>query len=69
MRAVMLFNPLKIFAPLSAMLLFVGVAYTTATLVLETNLSDAGMLLIVSGLGSLALGLLADQISNLRRGG
>lgn len=69
LRAIMLFNPLKIFAPLSALLFLFGLAYTVATLVAEQNISDAGMLLLLSGLGALALGLLADQIANLRRGG
>lgn len=69
MRAIMLFNPLKIFVPLSALLCVTGVVYASLTLALTSNLSDAGMLLILSGLGALGLGLLADQIANLRRGG
>ena len=69
MRAVMLFNPLKIFVPLAGILFLGGAVYTTVTLIMETNLSDAGLLLILSSLGVLGLGLLADQIANLRRAG
>jgi hypothetical protein len=67
-RVIMLFHPLKVFAPLSGMLFLLGSGYAAYTLVTETNLSDASVLLMISGLGILFLGLLADQIASLRRG-
>lgn len=69
LRVIMLFNPLKIFGPVSLVLLFLGVAYGITTLVLDGNLSDMSVLMILAGLGTLFMGLLADQLSNLRRGG
>ncbi|MCK5225178.1 MAG: glycosyltransferase family 2 protein [Planctomycetes bacterium] len=68
-RVVMLFNPLKIFAPLSALLLLVGGIYTLFTLVFQSDLTETSLLLVLTGIGTLLFGLLADQISNIRRGG
>ncbi|MCX8038523.1 MAG: glycosyltransferase family 2 protein [Candidatus Sumerlaeia bacterium] len=68
-RIAMLFNPLKIFVPVSAFLLGIGLFYTAYTAVTSTNISDSSILLLLSGLGTLLFGFLADQISNLRRGG
>ena len=68
-RVVMLFNPLKIFAPLSFMFFLIGGIYTLCTLIINTNITDTSILLLLSGFGFLFFGLLADQISNIRRGG
>lgn len=68
-RVIMLFNPLKIFAPLSLMFFLVGGLYTLWTLISMTNITDTSILLLLSGFGFLFFGLLADQISNIRRGG
>lgn len=69
LRVIMLFNPLKIFVPLSAILFTIGIFYTLVTLFQQTNITDIGLLLLLSSFGTFALGLLADQIANLRRGG
>jgi glycosyltransferase involved in cell wall biosynthesis len=69
LRVIMLFNPLKIFAPLSAVLLLVGGCYTVLTIIYTSNLADTSVLLLLSGLGAFLFGLLADQIANIRRGG
>jgi hypothetical protein len=69
LRVIMLFNPLKIFAPISAGLLLVGGSYSIYTLVSETNISDSSILLVITGLLFLFMGLIADQIASLRRGG
>jgi len=68
-RVIMLFNPLKIFAPLSMMFFLIGGLYTLFTLIFTTNITDTSILLLLSGFGFLFFGLLADQISNIRRGG
>ena len=68
-RVIMLFHPLKIFAPLSLILLLVGGLYTLYTLIFSTNITDTSILLLLSSLGFMFFGLLADQISNIRRGG
>jgi len=69
MRVVMLFNPLKIFAPVGAVLLALGVVYTLFMLIFYTDVTEMSILLLLSGLGAILFGLLADQISNIRRGG
>jgi hypothetical protein len=59
---------LKFFVPLSLVLFLGGLIYTVVTIVVSTNVSDAGLLLILAGLWALSLGLIADQVANLRRG-
>jgi len=68
-RVIMLFHPLKIFAPLSFILFLIGGLYTLYTLIFYTNITDTSILLLLSSLGFLFFGLLADQLSNIRRGG
>ena len=68
-RVIMLFNPLKIFAPVSAVLLLLGVLYTAWTIIYLSNITETSILFLLSGLGTFLFGLLADQLSNIRRGG
>jgi glycosyltransferase involved in cell wall biosynthesis len=67
-RVIMLFNPLKIFVPISAAVFGIGVIYTLYTLVSSTDITDISIILLLSGLGMFMFGLLADQIANIRRG-
>lgn len=69
LRVIMLFNPLKIFVPLSVAFFLLGVSYTAYTVILYTNITETSILLLLSSIGFLFFGLLADQISNIRRGG
>lgn len=69
LRVIMLFNPLKVFAPMSLILFLMGSLYTLYTLIFYTNITETSILLLLSSLGFLFFGLLADQISNIRRGG
>ncbi|MDP8215646.1 MAG: glycosyltransferase family 2 protein [Candidatus Euphemobacter frigidus] len=69
LRVIMLFNPLRIFVPLSMILIFLGGIYTLFMMVVYSNISDTTTLLLLAGIGTLFFGLLADQISNIRRGG
>lgn len=67
LRAVMLFAPLRLFLPLGFALLGIGGIYSAILLALVGNgLPAAGVLMIISGLLSIMLGLIADQISQLR---
>ena len=68
-RVVMLFDPLKIFAPLAILLLSSGVLYTLYMIIFFSDITETSLLLILSGFGIGLFGLLADQISNIRRGG
>jgi len=69
LRVIMLFNPLKIFAPLSLILILLGGLYTIFMVIAYSNVSDTTTLFLLAGIGTLFFGLLADQISNIRRGG
>ncbi len=68
-RVTMLFNPLKVFAPASALLLSFGTIYTLYFLIAVRNISDASIIMLLAGLGLLFFGLLADQVASIRRGG
>lgn len=68
-RVTMLFNPLKVFAPVSVVLLTGGVLHTAYSVIVTRNIADANVLLLLSGMGMLFFGLLADQVASIRRGG
>lgn len=56
------FRPLKFFAWPSAILLLSGLGYGIYTLVSESNISDVGMLLMLTGLQIGLFGLLAEVV-------
>ena len=61
-RIVMYFRPLKFFAWPSIVIMTTGIGYILYTLIKDANISDAGLLLFVSGLQIGLFGLLADII-------
>lgn len=65
-RVVLLFSPLKIFLPISAILFFVGSISFVWDLI-QLNITDITILLFLSAIMIFFFGLLADQISALRR--
>lgn len=69
LRVIMLFDPLRVFTPIALFLISAGVLYTIFTVVTETNITETSLMLLLSGIGFLFFGLIADQVSNLRRGG
>jgi len=66
-RTVVLFNPLKVFLPISAILFGVGFFYLGYELALHLNVPDSAVFLIVSSILIFFFGILADQISSMRR--
>ena len=66
-RTIVLFNPLKVFLPICIILFFMGFSYLSYELVLHQNVPDSAILLIVSSILIFFFGILADQISSLRR--
>jgi glycosyltransferase involved in cell wall biosynthesis len=64
LRAVMLFNPLRVFLPMGAVFVTLGVA-KFAYDIYKWNLSESAVLAILGGLGAWALGLIADMISRI----
>ena len=61
-RTVMYFNPLRVFLPLSALFILLGVCWVGYTAVAIHNITDLGVLIILTGVIISAIGLLADLI-------
>ena len=66
LRLASLFNPLRIFLPLSFVSLLAGVAWAIPYLFAAPGLTVASMLLILTGVLLFALGLICDQVAQLR---
>ena len=66
-RTITLFDPLKVFLPVSGVLFFSGTLYLLHDFYLQ-NISDTSVLLITSSILIFFFGILADQISSIRRG-
>jgi glycosyltransferase involved in cell wall biosynthesis len=63
-RVVTLFNPLRVFLPMGALLITLGFTKFVYDIV-KWNLSESAVLAIIGGLGAWGLGLLADMISRI----
>ena len=61
----MLFNPLKVFLPLGALVFLIGVAKLIEDIYLW-NLSETAVMAFLSAMTIWAVGLLADMISRLQ---
>ena len=68
LRVVTIYSPLRIFVPISLVLLAVGVGYALWTIATETNIADTSVLLIMLGVLVFLIGLVSDQIATLRMG-
>ena len=64
-RTIELFNPLKVFLPVSVILFAIGFLYLLHDLILYLNIPDTSVLLIVSGIVIFFFGALSDQVSCL----
>lgn len=69
LRTIVLFDPLKVFLPASLLFLTAGTVDALYYLILNTSVSKSALLLIFSGLLIFCFGLLADQMSAMRREG
>ena len=67
-RTITLFNPLKVFLPISAILFGLGFFYLLYNIIFNLNVPDGAILLIISGILIFIFGVLADQMSSLMRG-
>jgi len=63
---VMLFNPLRIFLPLSLIFLLGGLIWGIPIVVSGRGVSVGAMLAIITGFLCLIIGLIAEQLSNIR---
>ncbi|MBN2328024.1 MAG: glycosyltransferase family 2 protein [Candidatus Omnitrophica bacterium] len=68
-RIAMLFNPLKVFLPISGLLFFVGVVYAAIELLHKFNIPSGAEMLMIAAVTIACFGVLADQLASIRRGG
>lgn len=66
-RITALFNPLKIFAPVSGALIAVGGVYALYSIITIAHIPSGAVLSILAGVIILFFGILADQIACIRR--
>lgn len=66
-RVIVLFNPLKVFIPASMFLLLAGTAFTIYGIIIYGRAPNTGILIILSSIILFFMGILADQISSIRR--
>ena len=67
-RIIVLFDPLKVFLPSSLIIGPLGIVFSIYSLVRFQVFPEGGVLLIVTSILLFFFGILADQISELRRG-
>ncbi|MHA1344747.1 MAG: glycosyltransferase family 2 protein [Promethearchaeota archaeon] len=67
LRMCMLFNPLKVFLPVSILIFLVGLILLSYGIILEQNVSDSSILFLLSGIQIFFFGLIADQTSVKKR--
>lgn len=70
LKLIMLFNPFRVFGPLSVLLVSLGLVYEVIygiILIEGVKLLPGALLLILTGVLTFLFGLLADQISEMRR--
>lgn len=66
-RVVMLFNPLKIFFPVSVLTFALGVLWGLYGVVIFQRIPNSSVILMVFGMFLFFFGMLADQTSSIRR--
>jgi glycosyltransferase involved in cell wall biosynthesis len=68
-RIIALFDPLRVFVPTSAVLFFIGTVYWLADILLRQrlNIPSGAIILILAGIIIFMFGILADQVSAIRR--
>ncbi len=66
-RLITIFDPMKVFLPASVFLFVAGLIYGLFMILVTFNIPDGAVLLMVVGILLFFFGLLAEQISELRR--
>jgi glycosyltransferase involved in cell wall biosynthesis len=67
LNIIMLFNPMRIFLPLSLICVVAGLAWGIPIVLMKRGVSVGAMLAITSGLIFFFVGLVAEQLSSLRK--
>jgi len=65
-KIIMLFNPLKIFTPISCASFLLGAAYAAWTIATQRHVTNSSVLLILFAVVVFLIGLMSEQISALR---
>ena len=68
LRVVTIYSPLRVFVPISLLLLACGVGYALWTIVTQLNVTNTSVVLTVTGVLVFLIGLVSDQIATLRLG-
>jgi len=69
LRVIMLFNPLKVFVPVSIIIFSLGFVYAIVSFIfIQLHIPTGALLLMLTGILIFFFGLIADQISMLRFG-
>jgi glycosyltransferase involved in cell wall biosynthesis len=68
-RVIVLFNPLKVFMPASIIVFIAGFLFTIYGIIVFKRAPNMGVLTILSSILLFFMGILADQISAIRRDG
>jgi len=64
---IMLFSPLRIFLPVGTFLMAVGILWAIPFLIHGNGLSTTALLFITTGLILFMMGLIAEQLAQIRR--
>lgn len=67
LNIVMVFNPAKIFSPIGLALILIGTLWAIPIFIRGRGLSSASMMAITAGFILIMLGLLAEQLAQIRR--
>ncbi len=66
MRIIMLFSPMRIFLPISALLFAGGAGYAIYTIITEVHITNTTVLLCTMSVVTFLIGLVSEQISLMR---
>ena len=66
-RIIMLFNPLKVFIPASAIFCLTGILFTIYNMIIFRSVPNTGVIFFLTGVIIFFFGIISDQISALRR--
>jgi glycosyltransferase involved in cell wall biosynthesis len=66
LRIIVLFSPMRIFLPASILLFITGTVYGMYTVITETDVTDATVLLFTMSLVTFFIGLVSEQIALMR---
>lgn len=64
---VMVFNPMRIFLPMGGVLIVLGILWAIPFLIRGSGLSSVSMMAMIAGLLLIMMGLLAEQLAQIRK--